>query len=266
MVSQAAGCKTKFKENQTIMTEFTDSRWSDAAFSQGYRDSADDFIPERRKLVQMTQFLFRHFMGGRKGISVLDLGCGDGLYAQELLRINPNMEATLVDASADMLAAARNRLSSYERAHFVQASFQDILVDDPLRAAFDFIMSSLAIHHLEPDRKEALFEYAFSHLKPGGVFGIVDVVRAPTATLEDTYMALWEEWIVGNCDPAKRPELSQVPRKYQENSDNRPDSLKTQLRMLEKIGFKNVDCYYKFGIFAVFGGTKEIRTGNKIAE
>ncbi len=248
------------------MTEFTDSRWSDAAFSQGYRDSADDFIPERRKLVQMTRFLFRHIMSGRKGISVLDLGCGDGLYAQELLRTDPDIEATLVDASADMLAAARHRLSEHERTHFVQASFQDILVHDSLLASFDFIMSSLAIHHLDPDRKEALFEYAFSHLKPGGMFVIVDVVRAPTATLEDMYMALWEEWIVGNCDLSKKPELSEVPRKYKENSDNKPDSLMTQLRMLERIGFTNVDFYYKFGIFAVFGGTKDIRTGNKITK
>ncbi len=240
------------------MTEFTDSRWSDATFSQGYRDSADDFIPDRWRLLQITQFLFRHFMKGRNGISVLDLGCGDGLYAQELLRIDPEMEATLVDASADMLVAARRRFSEYEQAHFVQASFQDILADDPLRLSFDFIMSSLAIHHLDPDRKEALFEYAYSHLKPGGMFVIVDVVRAPTATLEDMYMALWEEWIVGNCDPSKRQELSRVPRKYQENSDNKPDSLMSQLRMLEMAGFKNVDCYYKFGIFAIFGGTKDI--------
>jgi tRNA (cmo5U34)-methyltransferase len=240
------------------MTGFIDSRWGDAAFSQGYRDSADDFIPERRKLVQTIQFLYRHFLNGRNGNSALDLGCGDGLFVQQLLRIDPDMEATLVDASADMLAAARNRLSGLERAHFVQASFQDILIDDPLRVSFDFILSSLAIHHLDREQKEALFEYVFSRLKPGGMFVNVDVVRAPTAPLEEMYLALWEEWIVCNCDPSNRVKLSQVPQKYRENPDNKPDSLITQLRALERIGFKNVDCYYKFGIFTIFGGTKDI--------
>ncbi len=240
------------------MREFTDSHWSDSKFSQGYRDSADDFIPERRKLLEITRFLYSHFMSGQNGRSVLDLGCGDGLFVQELLRIDPEMEATLVDASDDMLAAARRRLSGHGRTSFIRASFQDILVDDPFRVSFDFILSSLAIHHLDRDQKEALYAYAFSRLKPGGMFVVVDVVRAPTEALQDMYMALWEEWIIRNSDSSKRPELSQVPRKYRENPDNKPDSLMTQLRMLERIGFKNVDCYYKFGIFTIFGGTKDI--------
>jgi tRNA (cmo5U34)-methyltransferase len=239
------------------MTGFIDSRWGDAVFSQGYRDFADDFIPERSKLVQTTQFLYRHFMNGRNGNSVLDLGCGDGLFVLQLLRIDPDMEATLVDASVDMLAAARHRLSGLERAHFVQASFQDILIDDPLRVSFDFILSSLAIHHLDREQKEALFEYVFSRLKPGGMFVNIDVVRAPTAPLEDMYQALWMEWIICNCDPSKREKLAQVPQQYRENPDNKPDSLITQLRALERTGFKNVDCYYKFGIFAIFGGLKD---------
>jgi tRNA (cmo5U34)-methyltransferase len=240
------------------MTGFIDSRWDDAAFSQGYRDSADEFIPERWKLVQTTQFLYRHCMNGRNGISVLDLGCGDGLLVQQLLRIDPDMEATLVDASVDMLAAARQRLSGLERVYFVEASFQDILIEDPLRVSFDFIVSSLAIHHLDRERKEALFEYVLSRLKPGGMFVNVDVVRAPTAPLEDMYLALWEEWIACNCDPSKRVKLTQVPQQYRDNTDNKSDSLITQLRALERIGFKDVDCYYKFGIFAIFGGKKDI--------
>ncbi len=240
------------------MTGFTDSRWNDSAFSQGYRDSADDFIPERPKLVEIAKFLYRHFMNGRKGRSVLDLGCGDGLFVQELFRIDPDMEATLIDASADMLEAARRRLSGGEWAHFVQASFQDLLAEDPLKRSFDFIVSSLAIHHLDPDQKEAIFAYAFSCMKPGGLFVNVDVVRAPDTALEDMYLALWKEWIMSNCDSMKKKELSQVPRKYRENTDNKPDSLMAQLRMLERIGFTNVDCFYKFGIFTIFGGTKGV--------
>jgi tRNA (cmo5U34)-methyltransferase len=240
------------------MTEFNDSRWSDGSFSKGYRDSADDFIPERRKLVEMTQFLLRYFRDRRTGNSVLDLGCGDGLFVHELFNCNPDLEATLVDASDDMLAVARLRLAGHSTARFVKASFQELLADDPLDETFDFILSSLAIHHLHPDQKEALFGYVFSHLNPGGFFLIIDVVSAPTEALEDLYLTLWKEWIMGNCDPSKRTELLTVPRKYRENPDNRPDTLMFQLRALERIGFKDVDCYYKFGIFAIFGGVRDI--------
>jgi tRNA (cmo5U34)-methyltransferase len=239
------------------MTGFTDSRWSEAAFSQGYRDSADDFIPDRTGLIGITRFLYHHFMGRRTGNSVLDLGCGDGLFVHELFRIDPDLEATMVDGSAEMLAAARQRLAAHPRTSFVQATFQEILSRDPFEAMFDFVLSSLAIHHLGTDQKEALFGYVFSHLNQGGMFVIVDVVRAPTDTLENAYLALWEDWILRNREPSKRTELQAVPGKYRANPDNRPDSLMFQLRALEMIGFRNVDCFYKNGIFAAFGGTKD---------
>jgi len=239
------------------MTEFTDSRWSDGSFSKGYRDSADDFIPDRRRLVEITQFLYRYLRNRRTGNTMLDLGCGDGLFVHELFKDNPDLEATLVDASDEMLAAARRRLERHAATHFVKASFQELLADDPSDETFDFILSSLAIHHLDPDQKETLFRYVFSHLNPGGFFLIIDVVRAPTEALEDLYLALWKEWIMGNCDPSKRTELHTVPLEYKENPDNRPDSLMFQLRALDSIGFKDVDCYYKFGIFAIFGGVRD---------
>jgi tRNA (cmo5U34)-methyltransferase len=239
------------------MTEFTDSRWSDSAFSRGYRDSADDFIPDRTVLIGTARFLYLHFMGGRTGNSVLDLGCGDGLFVQELFRIDPGLEATMVDGSAEMLDAARQRLAAHPRTGFVQATFQELLTSDPLKATFDFALSSLAIHHLVTEQKKALFEYVFSHLDPGAMFVIVDVVRAPTGTLENAYLALWQDWILRNCELSKRAELQDVPGKYRENPDNRPDSLMFQLQALERVGFRNVDCFYKNGIFAAFGGTRD---------
>ena len=53
-----------------------------------------------------------------------------------------------------------------------------------------------------------------------------------------------------------KPELLDVPQRYKHNPDNHPDSLRDQLAMLEAAGFTAVDCYYKFGIFAMFGGQK----------
>jgi tRNA (cmo5U34)-methyltransferase len=239
------------------MTGFTESRWSDSSFSRGYRDSADDFIPDRAGLIETARFLYHHFMGRRTGNSVLDLGCGDGLFVHELFRIDPDLEATMVDGSVEMLAAARQRLAPHPRTSFVQATFQELMSHDPLEASFDFVHSSLAIHHLGTEQKEALFGYVFSHLNQGGMFVIVDVVRAPTDTLENAYLALWEDWILRNCEPSKRSQLQAVPEKYRENPDNRPDSLIFQLQALERVGFRNVDCFYKNGIFAAYGGTRD---------
>ena len=46
-------------------------------------------------------------------------------------------------------------------------------------------------------------------------------------------------------------------RRYKDPSSmNKPDKLGNQLKALEEAGFLDVDCYFKNGIFAVFGGKK----------
>ncbi len=238
------------------MSDFSKSRWSDNSYSQEYREHADGYIPERRNLIGITKSLYRHFVRGNQPRRILDLGCGDGLMVEELLKMDDSVDATLVDGSHEMLQAAGIRLARFENVHRIQASFQDLLVQDPLPKAFSFVLSSLAIHHLAMTEKEAMFEYIYRHLDSGGFFLIIDVVLAPTDDLEQWNMVLWREWIDTYIAGSQKEALLSVPRKYKENLDNTPDSLMMQLQALEKIGFRNVDCYYKYGVFAMFGGSK----------
>jgi tRNA (cmo5U34)-methyltransferase len=238
------------------MTSFDDSHWSDSRFAKEYRDQADGYVPERRKLIETAQSLYRYFVRSACPHRMLDLGCGDGLMVQELLKVDDSIEATLVDGSPTMLEAAGKRLTHFDRTHFVKASFQDLLMQDPLKDTFCFVVSSLAIHHLVMEQKEALFKYIHHHLDPGGLFLNIDVVLSPTEDLENYYLTLWQEWIEAHAADSKKTTLLPVPKQYKDNSDNTPDPLLPQLQALENVGFKNVDCYYKYGIFAMFGGTK----------
>jgi tRNA (cmo5U34)-methyltransferase len=238
------------------MTSFDDSHWSDSGFAQEYRDQADGYIPERRKLIEIAQSLYRYFTRSCRTHRILDLGCGDGFIVQELLKVDDSIDATLVDGSQEMLEAAGKRLARFEKAHFVNTSFQDLLMEDPLKGTFCFVVSSLAIHHLVMAQKEALFKYVHHHLDPCGLFLNIDVVLSPTDDLEECYLGLWQEWIDAHADVSQKAALLPVPRQYKDNSDNTPDPLLPQLQALERIGFKNVDCYYKCGIFAMFGGSK----------
>jgi tRNA (cmo5U34)-methyltransferase len=238
------------------MSNFENSRWSDEAFAQEYRDQADGYVPERRILVEITRSLYRHLVKHNKPCRILDLGCGDGLMIQELLKVDPSIDATLVDGSKEMLKAAGHRLARFEKKHLVNASFQELLEQDPLQTTYDLVLSSLAIHHLPMSEKETLFEYIYRHLVPGGFFLNIDVVLSPTDDLEKWYLALWQEWIDAHAAPSEKTYLLPVPQKYKDNPDNVPDPILRQLQALEKLGFKNVDCYYKYGIFAVFGGSK----------
>jgi tRNA (cmo5U34)-methyltransferase len=239
------------------MSGFDNSLWSNSGFSQEYRDHADGYIPERRTLVEITGSLYRHMVRGSRPRRILDLGCGDGFMVQELLKVDSDMDATLVDGSQDMLDAACKRLTHFERKRCVHASFQDLLANDPMQGTYGFILSSLAIHHLVMADKEALFEYAYRHLDSGGFLLNVDVVLSPTDALEGWYLQLWQDWINSHSVGSQKASLLPVPQKYKDNPENVPDPLLPQLRALERIGFKNVDCFYKYGIFAMFGGSRE---------
>ncbi|MCJ7604359.1 MAG: hypothetical protein MUO63_23005, partial [Desulfobulbaceae bacterium] len=69
-------------------------------------------------------------------------------------------------------------------------------------------------------------------------------------------LSLWQQGIENHPDQERRKELLGIPHQYKENPNNIPDTLESQLEVLEKIGFREVDCYCKYGIFSLFGGCK----------
>lgn len=155
-----------------------------------------------------------------------------------------------------MLAAAKKRLGEKSNILFTQASFQELLANDPLNENFDFIYSSLAIHHLPFEDKKNLYAYIYDHLSDNGCFVHYDVVLTASEKLEKYYLSLWRQWIKEHPGIEKRQDLLGVPEEYKGNKDNMPDTLESQLKAMEEIGFKGVDCFFKYGIFSIFGGFK----------
>lgn len=239
------------------MTEFEQSRWVRPDFAQDYRDNADVFIVERQRLLAIVQSFYQRFVKDGRPKRVLDLGCGDGIVTATLAAADPALSATLVDGSPEMLARAEERLRGLAGARFVQASFEE-LTAEAVGSDYDFIISSLAIHHLPMAGKAALFELIHSRLKPGACFVNIDVILAPTDRLEQWYLTLWQEWVnerkrrLGITDER----FDDITRQYKEAGENKPDTLHEQLAVLTAIGFQEVDCYYKYGIFTIFGGRR----------
>jgi len=240
------------------MREFNQSQWAKTEFAQEYRDNADIYVIERRRLLNILRLFYVHFLKNRRKKSILDLGCGDGIIMHELLKLDSSISATLLDGSADMLKNARDRLKQFENIRYIQASFQEVLRKNVFEKQYDFVVSSLAIHHLTLKEKKALFRKIYNHLYPEGYFVNIDCILAPTETLEQWYLALWEEWIHEKKESAEIESdyFGDIIRRYKENKDNKPDTLKDQINALEEIGFKDVDCFYKYGVFAMYGGRK----------
>lgn len=242
------------------MSDFNKSAWADNKFAQNYLDKADIYVLERRKMFWFVSSLVSHFRHGKENIKLLELGCGDGALTEELLETNNGVSATLLDGGEGMIQRAKERLKGYQNTAFIQATFQDLLGGKIKLETYDFIVSSMAIHHLEMDEKAHLFRHIASWLKQGGHFVDVDVVLPPSEELEEWYFDIWKDWLAHMMSQYNiRDEVPEdLIRRYKDPlSMNKPDTLGDQLRALESAGFVDVDCYFKNGVFVVFGGVRE---------
>jgi len=242
------------------MSDFDKSLWSDPEFSREYLDNAEAYVPFRETMLSVMVSFYEYFLKDGSRRTILDLGCGDGIVAEALLMKDTAAAATLVDGSRDMLERARNRFSGRSGIKFVEASFQNLISENLLeKLRFHLVISSLAIHHLTYNEKGDMYRYIFEHLVPGGYFLHLDTVLAPDEDLEDWSMILWQDWVDHRREAGlTEQDFSDITRRYQDNSDNRPDTLAFHLDALKKTGFMQVDCLFKCGTFAVWTGKKPV--------
>jgi arsenite methyltransferase len=121
-------------------------------------------VVRRRRLV-------RDALGVEAGHRVLDVGCGPGFYAAELLpQVGPNGAVVGVDTSAAMLAAAARRCDGLGDASFKAGSATSLPLDD---GAFDRVLCVQVLGHVA-DVPAALAEL-HRVLRPGGRVLVWDV-------------------------------------------------------------------------------------------
>ncbi|MCX5717739.1 MAG: class I SAM-dependent methyltransferase [Nitrospirae bacterium] len=241
------------------MSDFNKSAWADANFAENYLDKADIYIVERRKMFWYVSSLFQHFFARRENIRLLDIGCGDGVLTEELFKANSAISATLIDGNEGMLQKAKDRLKTFHNVSFIKASFQEILARSIELGEYDLCISSMAIHHLDMNEKASLFKMILSHLNAEGHFINIDVVLPPSKELESWYFSIWRDWLghMMSCYNVTDEVPEDLIKRYKDPSSmNKPDTLSDQLKSLEKAGFLDVDCYFKNGIFVIFGGKR----------
>lgn len=100
---------------------------------------------------------------------ILELGTGTGETARRVLERHPGAALVGIDASAVMLAVAREALPG--------ADLRVARLEDPLPPGpFDLVISVLAVHHLDAPGKAGLFRRVAAVLARGGRFVLGDVV------------------------------------------------------------------------------------------
>jgi len=182
-------------------------------------------------------------------LRVLDVGAGTGLLAERVARRFPKAELTLLDVSQEMLAHARARFAD-EPAGRVRFEVGDY-ARAPLGGPFDAVVSALSIHHLPDPEKRALYARVLAALAPGGVFVNADNVCADDPEVQRRDRRAWIAAI--EAQGIDRRELDAALDR------TRVDILAPlglQLGWLRELGFREVDCAYKWRHFVVFSGRR----------
>lgn len=182
-------------------------------------------------------------------LRVIDLGCGTGAIAVNILKSFPNAQVTCVDFSENMIAVARARLAQYPSTSCVVSDLRYYRFD----TKYDVAVSSLALHHLPTDEdKYNFFRHIYDHLNPGGVFYNADVVLASNDFLQAVYMEEWRQFMNRNVS-TDEVEGKWIPTYEQEDH---PAKLTDQLAWLKDIGYVDTDILWKYFNFAVYGGIR----------
>ncbi|MFZ1129591.1 MAG: class I SAM-dependent methyltransferase, partial [Terriglobales bacterium] len=166
---------------------------------------------------------------------ILDLGTGDGRLLALVKREHPDAEAVAIDFSPAMIEAARKRFAGDASVAVIPHNLDNPL---PELGDFDAVVSCFAIHHLEHERKRALYSEIHGRLNVGGVFCNLEHVASPT-------LRLHEEFLHGIGFTVQT-----------EDPSNKLLDVETQLGWLRAIGFADVDCHWKWRELALLAGRR----------
>jgi 2-polyprenyl-3-methyl-5-hydroxy-6-metoxy-1,4-benzoquinol methylase len=122
-----------------------------------------DAKPERIKLANDVANAIIREAAPLRDVNALDFGCGTGLI---MLSLQPHVKTiTGVDSSKGMLEVLRGKIKSQGLGN-VYAMFVDFEKGVRVQGAYDLIVSSMTLHHVQDTA--GLFRQWYALLMPGG--------------------------------------------------------------------------------------------------
>lgn len=178
-------------------------------------------------------------------LRVLDLGCGPGLLAADLLTEFPRAMLTLFDLTTEMIEACRSRLQGNDRVEYRVGDFRT----DDLGSGYDLIIASLSLHHLTVSERPAFFRRAYHSLLPGGHLITAEVVLDESPEVRQRQYELWRRYMTAQGEDGDAW--------YQKHlAKDHPVEVSALLAMLSEAGFASAGCFWRYLNFAIISGGK----------
>lgn len=148
----------------------------------GYDLTVQQLIPGYASLARLAVALLAASpLASRSGAPVLVAGCGTGAELVEARSQRPDWQLWAIDPSAEMLAAAQQRLAASAEIHWQQTTVEDLEAE----AMFAGALSVLVLQSLPDDGTKLAFLTALARsLEPGGQLVLVDLMAPERSPLQ----------------------------------------------------------------------------------
>ncbi len=182
---------------------------------------------------------------------VLELGCGTGNLSERLLRQWPYCKLVAIDVVKEMAEKCRERLVPYSsRAEIFRA---DMMKYRRLES-FDYVLSNLALHYPETDKKKfSVCRNVFQSLRSGGIFSFSVMLTGESPKATEKIWRLWEQDVLQNG--VTREELDDWYRTHHSGDHPVPQSF--WLKSLQETGFEHCKLVWRETIFGTIRARKQ---------
>lgn len=159
-------------------------------------------------------------------IKILDLGCGTGLELEGIFSKAPNCQLTGIDISEDMMVKLKKKYEhKLENIKLKKGSY---LIIPFAKKNYDYVVSSMTMHHFVPAVKLELYKKIRESLKKGGKY------------IEGDYMVMIEKekkyldryYDIMNALLEEEKGLYHI---------DIPFAIETQKELFKKAGFKRIE-------------------------
>jgi len=170
---------------------------------------------------------------------ILELGGGTGNLTAAVLQRYEEADVHVVDSSSKMINFCQQRFANNGQIHLYE---QDFITPDFKEASFDYVISQLALHHLNDANKKQVFKNVHRWLKSDGVFSYSDCFRGINNQIDEFYNAEWK---------SAAYELGATDEQWNHfwDHDQRYDQhipITIVIDWLREIGFVDIDITWRF--------------------
>jgi tRNA (cmo5U34)-methyltransferase len=236
------------------------SGWTETD-SSTYNQIGDVAVPRRAEMMQ--RIVAAVPFARDEAFRIVELGCGDGRLASELLGVFPAATIVGLDGSESMREQASARLAPFGDRVRVRPFKLESLDWWDLMFGADLVIASLCLHHLNDAKKQYLYKAVADRLSERGALLMADLIEPAHESARNAAADDWDLAAETQAQALGRPELFKrfLDARWNHfrfpDPADQPSPLFRHLVWLRHAGFSAVDCLWMYAGHAVFAGFKQ---------